>query len=336
MRTGSAVRRRWWVLTTLCALTFGAVIASLAFGSRAITPAEIWGALFAHTDSDNATVITSQRAPRTWLGLVAGAALGIAGALMQGHTRNPLADPGLFGVTAGATFAIALAVFTADLDDPRLTVGVALVGAGIVSTAVLVLGIGAGRTGGVVLMAVLGTTISSLLAALTTALILIDRQTLDTLRFWELGAIDNREFDLLGPLLPLFALGAAAALANSISLTALGLGDDVAQSLGHHVLRSRITGIVAITLLAGSATALCGPISFLGLVAPHAARLLARTDYRWIVVYSGLIGASVLLVADTIGRVSLKTGELEAGLVTAAIGAPVLLVIARRKRVAPL
>ncbi len=329
-------RRALGGLVAVSAMTLLAVGLSLALGSRTIPVGEVWGALFGGVDSDNATVITSQRAPRTWLGLVAGAALGAAGALMQGHTRNPLADPGLFGVTAGSTFAIAVTVFAADVDDPRIVVTVALLGAGVVSTAIMVLGIGASNGGALVMMAVIGTTVSALLSALTSAMIILDRQTLNTLRFWELGAIDDREFDLLGPLLPLFAVGALLALWNSIALTALGLGDDVAQGLGHHVMRARVIGIVAITLLTGAATAMCGPLILLGLVAPHAARLFVRTDYRWIVVLSGFIGASILLVADTIGRLVQESGELEAGLMTAAIGAPVLLLIARRKRVAPL
>lgn len=312
------------------------MLASLAFGSRSIPFGEVFEAVFSSVDSDNATVITSQRGPRTILGLLAGAALGMAGALMQGHTRNPLADPGLFGVNAGATFAVAVLAFGFGHAGPTPTVVAALVGAGTVATIITMLGLRGMRGGAIVMLAILGTTMAALLSALTTALVLLDKQTLNVLRFWEVGALHGRDNSAAPALVALMATGAVLALVNARSLDSLGLGEDVARSLGTRVVRARIAGIAAITLLAGAATAWCGPLVFVGLVAPHAARALSGHDYRWIVPLSALAGAAVLLAADTVGRVVAPPGELQAGLMIAVFGAPVLLSVTRRRRMVAL
>lgn len=312
------------------------MIVSLAFGSRSIPIGEVLRALFTGLDSDNATVITSQRLPRTLLGVAAGVALGVSGALMQAHTRNPLADPGLFGVNAGATFAVALLVFGLGVTAPAAMVAAALIGSGVVATLVFLLGLGGARGGGMVMLAVVGTTLGALLAALTTAMVMLDRQTLDVLRFWGVGSITLRNLDLLPVVAPLFAIGIVLALVNAFSLNALGLGDEVAQSLGTSVRSARVVGILAITLLAGTATAVCGPIGFLGLVAPHAVRAVTRHDQRWLVPLSGLAGASILLLADTMGRVMLEKIELDVGIAMALIGAPMLLLLTRSRRLVPL
>jgi iron complex transport system permease protein len=314
----------------------GAAVVSLAVGSRPIPLHEVVDALFTDADSDNATVITSQRLPRTVLALVAGAALGVAGALMQGHTRNPLAEPGLFGVNAGASFGVAVLVFAFGVEATGATVVAALVGAGAVSVVVFLLGLGSMRRGAMVMLAVLGTTMAALLSALTSALILLDRQTLDVLRFWEVGAVSNRDLELAGPLLVVVGIGFVLAAANAFSLNALALGDDVARALGTRVRRARVLGIVGVTLLAGAATAVCGPIAFVGLVAPHLARVLSGHDYRWLVPYAGLVGAVVLTLADTVGRVAAPPGELQAGVVVVVVGAPLLIAITRRRRLVAL
>ena len=312
------------------------MLVSLAFGSRAIPLGEVLGALFAGVDSDNATVITSQRLPRTGLGIAAGFALGMSGALMQAHTRNPLADPGLFGVNAGATFAVAVLVFGFGIAAPAALVAAALVGAAVVATLVFLLGLRGVRGGGMVMLAIVGTTLGALLASLTSAMVLLDRNTLDVLRFWEVGSISLRNTDLLSLVAPLYLLGVVLAVANAFSLNALGLGDEVAQSLGTSVRSARVVGILAITLLAGTTTAICGPIGFLGLVAPHLARAVTRHDQRWLVPLSGLAGVSILLFADTAGRFVLERVELEVGIAMALIGAPILLLLTRSRRLVPL
>lgn len=334
--TPSRARRSRTFFLALCILLGLAVLVSLGLGSRAMPPGDVFGALFLGTDSDNATVITSQRLPRTVLGLGCGLALGLAGALMQGHTRNPLADPGLFGVNAGATFGVALLVFGLGVTDRSAVVLAALLGAAVVATLVFVLGLRSTRAGGLVMLAIIGTATAALLSALTSALVLLDRQTLDVMRFWEVGALSNRDYELMVWVAPLAAVGAVLALVNAFGLNTLALGDEVARSLGTRVRTTRITGIVAITLLVGPATAVCGPIALLGLVAPHAARAVVGPDQRWLVPCAGLVGAIVLLAADTTGRVVQEHGELQVGIVTAFIGAPVLLSITRRRRLVAL
>lgn len=313
-----------------------AVIGSLSVGSRAIAPDEIAGALFGGLDSDNATVVTTQRVPRTLLGIAAGVCLGLGGALMQGHTRNPLADPGLFGVNAGAALGVAITVFVLGTVSSGAIVVAALVGAGVAAAVVFAFGLRDMSSSALVMLAVVGTTLAALLTAITTALVLMDARTLDVLRFWDVGSLAQRNLDLAGALALLMAVGVVLALHGAITLNALGLGAEIATTLGTRVALSRIVSIVAITLLAGSATALCGPISFLGLVAPHLARALAGHDYRRIVPYAGVIGAVLILGADTIGRVSVPSGELQVGIVLAVLGGPALLAIARRRRVVAL
>ena len=334
--SGSRNPRLTAITTGLALLAVVTAVASLAFGSRDIGFGEVLDALGGGVDSDNATVITSQRLPRTLIGLLAGVALGIAGALMQGHTRNPLADPGLFGVNAGASFAVALLVFALGVTSPAAIVVAALTGAAAVSALVFALGLGTMRGGALVMLAILGTTLGALLSALTTALILLDKQTLDVMRFWDVGSLQARDVSLAWMLVPLMGLGLVLALVNGFALNTLGLGDDVARTLGIDVRTSRIMGVAAITLLAGSATAWCGPIAFLGLVAPHAARAFCGHDYRWLVPLAGLIGAVLLGAADTVGRVVARPGELQVGLVVAAFGAPLLLALTRRRRLVSL
>ncbi|GAA4975092.1 iron chelate uptake ABC transporter family permease subunit [Kineococcus glutinatus] len=324
------------LLAGLAALLVAAALLSLVVGSRSIPVGDVLGALLREVDSDDATVVTSQRLPRTLVGLAAGAALGGAGALMQGHTRNPLADPGLFGVNAGAGFGVALVVFVLGAQSPAVVVLAALAGAGAATTALFVLGLGSLRAGALVVLAVLATTLAALLTALTSSFALLDRQTLDVMRFWAVGSVAGRDDSLVWLVGPLALAGLVLALANARAVSTLGLGADVARSLGTGVLRARVVGIAAITLLAGTATAVCGPIGFVGLVAPHVARRLTGHDYRWIVPASVLLGASLLLLADTAGRVAAPPGELQAGIVMAALGAPVLLAITRRRRLVAL
>ncbi len=328
--------RQVLLLVVLAVLLAGATLLSLMIGSRAIPAPDVLAALLADVDSDDATVVTSQRLPRTLLGLAAGLALGAGGAVMQGHTRNPLADPGLFGVNAGAAFGVALLVFVLGVQAPAAIVVAALVGAGAAATLLFVLGLGSLRGNALVMLAVLGTTLGAFLGAFTQGFVLLDQQTLDVMRFWDVGSIAGRDLSAAALVLPLAAVGLVLALLNGGALSSLGLGEDVARSLGTGVLRARVVGIVAVTLLAGTATAVCGPIGFVGLVAPHVARRFAGHDYRWIVPGSALVGATVLLVADTLGRVVAPPGELQVGIMMALVGAPVLLAITRRRRLVAL
>lgn len=322
-------------LVLLAALLVVAAVLSLSVGARAIGWGEVIGALTGRSHSADATVVTSQRVPRTVFGVLAGAALGTAGALMQGHTRNPLADPGLFGVNAGAALGVSALVFVAGISSPPLLVAAAMVGAAAATVLVTLLGMRNAYPGAMVLVALIGTATAALLSAVTTALILLDRQTLDVVRFWQVGSLANRDTALLPVVAVTVVVGLVLAGVNAFALNSLSLGEQVAQSLGVDVRRARLLGIVAITLLAGGATALCGPIGFLGLLAPHVARWLVGTDYRWVIPCSAALGVALTLGGDALGRLS-AAGELEVGLMTAVIGAPALLVIARRRRLAAL
>ena len=332
----SRTRRQTGITIALTAIVMVAIALSLSIGARSIPLSTVVDALLGSDSTADAVVITSQRLPRTLLGLLAGVAFGMAGALMQGHTRNPLAEPGLFGVNAGAGFAVAIMAFAFGVSTPIGIIGAALIGAAIASFLVFFLGLGHLRGGALVMLAVIGTTVSALLSSLTSGIVLLDRQSLDVMRFWEVGSLAGRDTSYAPLLTALIVTGAVVAVANGFSINSLGLGEDVARSLGVNVIAARVLGIVGITLLAGAATAACGPVVFVGLVAPHAARLLSGHDYRWLVPQAGLIGAALLLVADTIGRVIASPGELQVGIVMSIVGAPVLIAITRRRRMVAL
>ncbi|QUQ69656.1 FecCD family ABC transporter permease [Kutzneria sp. CA-103260] len=325
-------RRRIVGLLVLLALAVLAGLASIAIGAKPIGLDGVWHGLVAPTGSENDIIIRSLRIPRTELAVLAGAALGVAGSLIQGHTRNPLADPGLLGVTSGAAFAVVIGIFAFGLTSLYSYVWLAFAGA-VVTTAVVFLLGSAGRGGPTPLtLALAGAAVSALMAGLISAMAVIDQQSLETFRFWRVGAVAGRDPVVIGQVLPFLAVGMVLALANAPGLNALSLGEDVARSIGQHVTRTRVLGIVAITLLTGGAVAACGPIGFVGLVVPHVARFITGPDHRWLLPYSGLIGAVLMLVADIIGRVIAWPSELQVGIVLALIGAPVFVGIVRRKR----
>ena len=325
-------RRRIVGLLALLGLAVLAVLASIAIGAKPIGLDGVWHGLTSPTGTENDIIIRSLRIPRTELAVLAGVALGVAGALIQGHTRNPLADPGLLGVTSGAAFAVVVGIFAFGMTSLYSYVWLAFLGA--VATTALVFLLGAAGRGGPtpLTLALAGAAVSALMVGLISAMAVIDQQSLEAFRFWRVGAVAGRDPVIIGQVLPFLAVGLVLALANAPGLNALSLGEDVARSIGQHVLRTRILGIVAITLLTGGAVAACGPIGFVGLVVPHVARFITGPDHRWLLPYSGLIGAVLLLVADIIGRVIAWPSELQVGTVLALIGAPVFVGIVRRKR----
>jgi len=285
------------------------------------------------TDGDEDDIIVrSLRIPRTLLGILVGVALGVAGALMQGHTRNPLADPGLLGVNAGAAFLVVVGIYALGMTSLFSYVWFAFAGAFAASVLVFLLG-SLGRGGPTpVTLALAGVALAALLQALTSALVLSDTQTLDAYRFWAVGAIAGRDTSITVQVAPFLAAGLILAVANAPGLNLLSLGEDVARGLGQRVVLTRCTGLAAITLLTGAAVAACGPMWFLGLVAPHVARAFTGPDYRWLLPASGLAGAVLLLVADVIGRLVVRPGELQVGIVLALIGAPFFIALVRRRR----
>lgn len=300
---------------------------SLVVGARSLTPAEVWHGLFAAPESDQRLseirlIVQTVRVPRTVLGIVAGIALGVGGALIQGYTRNPIADTGLVGVNAGASFAVVSVIAVFGFTDPLLYLWFGFLGAAVAGVVVFGLSsIGRGA-GNPLTLALAGQGVTVFLAAMTTAVALTGTKSLNALRFWNAGSVTGVGYDVIWPVTAFIAVGLVPALVMLPSLNLLNLGDDVARGLGVNIALSRTFGIVSITLLAGAATAACGPIAFLGLMVAHVARYLAGPDYRWLVPYAGLLGAVVLLVCDIVGRLVVRPGELDAGVVVSLLGAP--------------
>ncbi|MGC4892885.1 FecCD family ABC transporter permease [Micromonospora sp. DT31] len=304
---------------------------SLAFGANPLSPTEVWHGL---TDPDHPAyaVVHQGRLPRTLLGLTAGAALGVAGAAMQTLTRNPLADPGLLGINAGASAAVATATLLLGVSGLDHQIWYALLGAAAVTVAVHTIAGGPQATPA--RLALAGAALNAALYSYVNAVMLIDSASLERLRFWTVGSLAGARTDTVPRLLPFILLGLVLALLVTRPLAALSLGDDSARALGANPNLVRGVVIVAVTLLCGAATAACGPIVFVGLLAPHLVRAFTGPDPRRLLPWCLVFGPVLLLTADVVGRVLGRPGELQVGLVTAVIGGPLFLHLVRRGRVA--
>jgi iron complex transport system permease protein len=284
-------------------------------------------------------VVWSVRVPRTALGLICGAALGLSGALMQALTRNPLADPGLLGISAGAAFAIVVSIAVFGVGTLYGYIWFALAGALVASVLVYLLG-GLGGSGQTpVKLALAGVAVSSLLFSLTSAIVLTNPEALNRFRFWSAGSLAGQNGDVVLQIAPFVAVGTVLALACAPALNSLALGEDVAASLGRRLGRVRFQGVIAIMLMTGAAVAAIGPVVFLGLVIPHVARILAQwaglgPDNRWLLPLSALLAPCLLLAADLAGRLVARPIEIQAGLLVAFIGGPAFIAMVRRHRLA--
>ncbi|MEV7682167.1 iron chelate uptake ABC transporter family permease subunit [Streptomyces sp. NPDC088341] len=323
------------VLVALCLL-------SIAFGALSVPLDQVVSTLFGNPPNSRIdSVIWSVRLPRTALGLAAGAALGLSGCLMQALTRNPLADPGVLGVSAGAAFAIVVSVGVFGLSTVYGYIWFAFAGALFASVLVYLLG-GLGRSGTTpVKLALAGVAITSLLSSLTSAVVLTDPDALNRFRFWEAGSLANQNGDSLVQVLPFLAVGAVLALSMAPALNSLALGDDVAASLGTRLGLIRVAGVLAVTLLTGGAVAVIGPVVFVGLVVPHIARILTQAagigpDHRWLLPLSAVLAPCLLLLADIAGRLVARPVEIQAGVLVAFIGGPFFIAMVRRRRLAEL
>ncbi|MGI8309617.1 FecCD family ABC transporter permease [Saccharopolyspora hattusasensis] len=325
-------RRRVIGIAVLLVVLAVACVLSVVIGAKTIPLQEVWAGLFAPTGTENDLIIRELRVPRTIVGVLAGAALGLAGALMQGHTRNPIADPGILGITQGAALAVVLAVYTFGVTTLLGFIWFGFAGALLGALAVFAIG-SLGRGGPTpVALALAGTAISHLLQAIASALVISDQQTMDTYRFWKVGSIAITDTTVIPQVLPFLVVGVGLALANASSLNALSLGDDVARSLGHRVEWARRAGIAGIAILVGGAVAICGPIGFVGLIVPHVARFFTGADYRWLLPFAGLLGASLVLLADVLGRIVARPSEVQVGVMLAMVGAPFFIALVRRRK----
>ncbi len=310
---------------------------SIAVGSKQIPLSTVFDALRHYNDTDtDHVIIRSLRVPRTVIGLLVGAALGLSGALMQGVTRNPLADPGILGVNAGAALFVVAGIYWFGLSTLTSYVWLAFVGAAVASVAVYVLGT-LGREGATpVKLALAGAAMTAMLGSLTTALLIGDVDTFDQFRFWAVGSLSGRGSDIATQVAPFILIGIGLSMVSGRVLNALSLGDDVAKSLGQRIGLARLFVAVVVVLLCGAATAAAGPIAFVGLTIPHVARLVTGPDYRWILPYSMVLAPILLLGSDVLGRVVAQPGELQVGIVTAVIGAPFFIALVRRRKLADL
>ncbi|HEX3088732.1 MAG TPA: iron chelate uptake ABC transporter family permease subunit [Ilumatobacteraceae bacterium] len=314
-----------------------AVVASIALGAKPIPLGTVFDALF-HYDSsvDEHIIIRTLRVPRTIVGVLVGVGLGLAGAVMQGVARNPLADPGILGVEAGAALFVVVGIHSFGVTSLLGYVWFAFAGAAMASVVVYAVG-SLGREGATpVKLALAGAAVTTFLGSITTAILLFDVSTLDQFRFWSVGSLAGRDGQIAAQMAPFIIVGTVLALASGRLLNALALGDDVARSLGQRVGLARLFSAVAIVLLVGAATAAAGPIAFVGLTVPHVARAITGPDYRWVLPYSLVLAPILLLTADVIGRVIARPGEVQVGIITALIGAPFFVILVRRRKLAEL
>lgn len=314
-----------------------AALASVALGVRVVGLNDIVGGLTATLTGDGtgesiAQAAVEKRVPRTLLALIGGAALGLAGAVMQGVTRNPLADPGILGVTTGASLAVVTGIAFFGLNSPSAYLWIAILGAAAAAFFVYAVG-SLGRGGATPLKLTLaGAATSAAFSSLISAILLPRIDVMNQFRFWQIGGVGGASYDKLGLILPFLAVGVLLSLAAARGLNSLALGDDVAGGLGENVHRTRLMAAVGAVILCGAVTAVAGPIAFVGLVVPHVCRLLIGIDHRWLLPTSMIVGAALLTAADVIGRLVARPSEVDVGIITALIGAPVFIYIVRKQK----
>jgi iron complex transport system permease protein len=313
------------VLVLLCLL-------SVWLGSKEISFGAVWQVLWHDDGSADAVIIHSVRMPRTLLAVLVGAGLGLAGTVMQALTRNPLADPGLLGVSAGAAFAIVFSITVLGISSLYGYIWFAFAGALLATAVVYYLGT-RGRAGSSpVKLALAGAAVTALLSSFTSAMVLSDPVALNRYRFWSAGSLSGVDATALLQVLPFLVVGVVLAIASGPALNSLALGDDVAIALGRKLGPLRLRGALAITLLTGAAVAVAGPIVFLGLIVPHAVRFVVGPDHRWLLPYTAILAPCLLLAADILGRVMARPSEIRAGVIVAFLGAPFFIYLVRRRK----
>lgn len=329
-RGSRRVRGLW--LAALVALLAVLCLLSVAVGTRGVVWTDVVAALGGQADSVGQAAVYV-RIPRTLLALVAGAALGLAGAIMQGVTRNPLADPGILGVNQGAWLAVVIGVVWFDIASAYAYIWTAILGAGCSAVFVYVVG-SLGRGGATPLkLALAGTATSIAFYSMVVAVVLQRTDLAGGIHSWQIGGVGGATFDGISRVLPFLAAGSIVGLLSARKLNSLAMGDELASGLGENAAMARGVAALGAILLCGATTAVCGPIGFVGLVVPHLCRLLIGVDHRWLLPFSALAGACLLIAADIIGRIVARPAELEVGIVTALVGAPFFIWVVRRQRV---
>lgn len=328
----TGARSRTATLSVALAVTFLLFALHVAVGSKALSPATLLEAIFSPDEKTFEHMIVWQlRLPRALIAMSVGAALSVAGALMQGVTRNPLADPGLLGLMAGASFAVVMASQFLGITAYSATPFIAVIGA---LGAALIVGLLAlwvpGGTSPLTLT-LTGAVISAFLAAIIAIAHLLDEESFDSLRIWLSGSLSGRDLDIFAMTAPWIGAGLAASVVLARQVTALAMGDDVARGLGVRTGWLKLQLLLTVVVLTAGAVALAGPLGFVGLVIPHAVRLFVGSDYRWIVPYSMVMGAAYLLVVDIIARTAIAPREISTGIITTMIGAPVFIQLVRMK-----
>ena len=324
-------RRALWLVVLLAALAVVAV-ASVAVGARTVGWDDIWNGLRGMTDSVSAASV-SKRVPRTLLAMIVGAALAVAGATLQGAMRNPLGDPQLLGVTGGASLAIVVGIAFFGLSTATGYIWVGMLGAAIAAAFVYAIG-SLGRGGPTPLrLALAGAVIAVAFSSLMSAILLPRIDVMSVFRFWQVGGVGGATPQSILQVLPFLIVGFLICLLSSPALNSLALGDELAAGLGTRVRTARLVSSFGAVILCGAATAVAGPIGFVGLVVPHVCRLLVGVDHRWLLPFSAVTGAVLLTAADVIGRVVARPQEIEVGIVTAILGAPIFIAIVRRQKV---
>ncbi|WP_217178764.1 iron ABC transporter permease [Streptomyces sp. AC495_CC817] len=331
LRRPVAVRTAWLLGGLVLLVVLG--VLSVSFGVREVTIDDIVAALSGQDDTIAQAAIV-KRIPRTVLAILVGAALALSGATMQAVTRNPVADPGILGVSNGAALAIVVGMAFLGLTDPYSQMTLAILGAAVAAGFVYTVG-SLGRGGATPLkLALAGAATSAAFASLVSAIMLPRVDLLQSFQSWQIGGVGGAEWPRIAIAAPVLALGALICIASSRGMNSLALGDDMAAGLGENVFRTRLVSAVGAVVLAGAATAIAGPIGFVGLVVPHVCRMLVGTDHRWLLPFSALAGAALLTASDVIGRVIAPSSEeIQVGIITAVIGAPFFIWIVRRQKV---
>ena len=324
-------RRRAIGVAALVVLLIVAAVLSVTFGARDVTAADVWAGLTGSTDTASAAAV-AKRVPRTLLAILVGAALAVSGAVLQGATRNPLADPQILGINGGAGLAIVVGIAFFGLGSATSYIWVGMIGAA--GAAVMVYAIGSlGRGGATPLRLALAGAVSAVaFSSLTSAVLLPRVNVMNDFRFWQIGGVGGATVETILQVLPFLLTGLVICLASASTLNTLALGDELAVGLGARVRTARLVSTAGAVILCGAATAVAGPIGFVGLVVPHMIRLVVGVDHRWMLPVSALGGAVLLTLGDVLGRVVARPEEIEVGIVTALVGAPFFIALVRRQK----